>query len=134
MASLERGTTANDTRMALRTQGRSAVEALVRGGEDPSGADRLLDPGLPSGELSPPGLEVEALPEGGALVSAASLERAAQRQDSTKAKASLALSWSGGKDSALALLALRAEFGRDPCALITTVTDTYNRISMHVRA
>jgi uncharacterized protein (TIGR00290 family) len=81
--------------------------------------------------LSPPGLEVEALPEGGALVSAASLERAAQRQDSTKAKASLALSWSGGKDSALALLALRAEFGRDPCALITTVTDTYNRISMH---
>ncbi|MGH2782761.1 MAG: hypothetical protein ACRDLA_15395 [Thermoleophilaceae bacterium] len=84
--------------------------------------------------MSPPGLEVEALPEAGAMVSAASLERAAQRQDSTKAKASLALSWSGGKDSALALLALRAEFGRDPCALITTVTDTYNRISMHVRA
>ena len=52
-------------------------------------------------------------------------------QDSTKTEASLALSWSGGKDSALALLALRAEFGRDPCALITTVTEMYNRISMH---
>jgi hypothetical protein len=36
MASLERGTVANDTRMALRTQVRSAVKALVRGGEDPS--------------------------------------------------------------------------------------------------
>jgi uncharacterized protein (TIGR00290 family) len=43
----------------------------------------------------------------------------------------VALSWSGGKDSALALLALRAELGRDPCALITTVTETYDRISMH---
>jgi len=36
MASVERGTVATDTRMALRTQGRSAVEALVRGGDDPS--------------------------------------------------------------------------------------------------
>jgi uncharacterized protein (TIGR00290 family) len=53
------------------------------------------------------------------------------QQDSTKTEASLALSWSGGKDSALALLALRAEFGRNPSALITTVTETYNRISMH---
>jgi hypothetical protein len=35
MASLERGTVANDTRMALRTQGRSALEALVRSGEEP---------------------------------------------------------------------------------------------------
>ena len=48
-----------------------------------------------------------------------------------RANASLALSWSGGKDSALALLALRAETGRNPCALITTVTDVYNRVSMH---
>ena len=64
--------------------------------------------------MSQPGLEVEPRP-----------------QESTKTEASLALSWSGGKDSALALLALRAEFGRDPCALITTVTETYNRISMH---
>lgn len=64
--------------------------------------------------MSPPGLEAEPWP-----------------RESTKTEASLALSWSGGKDSALALLALRAEFGRNPCALITTVTETYNRISMH---
>ncbi|MGH2902601.1 MAG: ATP-binding protein [Solirubrobacteraceae bacterium] len=42
----------------------------------------------------------------------------------------LALSWSGGKDSALALWALRGQ-GIEPCALITTVTDAYDRISMH---
>lgn len=35
MTSLERGTVANETRMALRTQGRSALEALVRSGEEP---------------------------------------------------------------------------------------------------
>jgi len=44
--------------------------------------------------------------------------------------APLALSWSGGKDSALALRALDQE-GRRPDALITTVTDAYDRISMH---
>lgn len=43
----------------------------------------------------------------------------------------LALSWSGGKDSALALWALREEQGICPDALITTVTDVYDRISMH---
>lgn len=41
-----------------------------------------------------------------------------------------ALSWSGGKDSALTLWTLRAE-GAGPQALITTVTDEYGRISMH---
>lgn len=41
-----------------------------------------------------------------------------------------ALSWSGGKDSALALWRLR-EQGIEPEALITTVTDVYDRISMH---
>jgi uncharacterized protein (TIGR00290 family) len=41
-----------------------------------------------------------------------------------------ALSWSGGKDSALTLWALRSE-GLEPAALITTVTDAYDRISMH---
>ena len=76
-------------------------------------------------------MEVDVLPVGGRLVTAASLEGAAQRQDSAKTEASLALSWSGGKDSALALLTLRSEFGRDPGVLITTVTDAYNRISMH---
>jgi uncharacterized protein (TIGR00290 family) len=42
----------------------------------------------------------------------------------------LALSWSGGKDSALALWTLRGK-GMEPQALITTVTDEYERISMH---
>jgi uncharacterized protein (TIGR00290 family) len=43
---------------------------------------------------------------------------------------SFALSWSGGKDSALALWTLRR--GRlEPEALITTVTESYERISMH---
>src|SRR5438093_3981435 len=42
----------------------------------------------------------------------------------------LALSWSGGKDSALALWTLRRD-GREPAALLTTVTEGYDRISMH---
>ena len=43
----------------------------------------------------------------------------------------LALSWSGGKDSALALWVLGREHGIVPRALITTVTEVYERISMH---
>lgn len=39
-----------------------------------------------------------------------------------------ALSWSGGKDSALALWALRRE-QLEPEALITTITDSYDRVS-----
>jgi uncharacterized protein (TIGR00290 family) len=46
------------------------------------------------------------------------------------ARTSFALSWSGGKDSALTLLTLRRQKG-EPEALITTVTDAYDRISMH---
>ena len=42
----------------------------------------------------------------------------------------IAVSWSGGKDSALALWALRRG-GVEPVALITTVTEAYDRISMH---
>jgi uncharacterized protein (TIGR00290 family) len=42
----------------------------------------------------------------------------------------LALAWSGGKDSALALHALRSA-GREPSALITTVTAGVERISIH---
>lgn len=42
----------------------------------------------------------------------------------------LALSWSGGKDSALALQALRDD-GIEPTALVTTLTEGYERISMH---
>jgi uncharacterized protein (TIGR00290 family) len=43
---------------------------------------------------------------------------------------SVALSWSGGKDSALALWTMREE-GTEPVALITTVTEDYGRVSMH---
>ncbi|HEX3832702.1 MAG TPA: ATP-binding protein [Solirubrobacteraceae bacterium] len=43
----------------------------------------------------------------------------------------MALSWSGGKDSALALHELRQRSGQPPRALITTVTADYGRISMH---
>jgi uncharacterized protein (TIGR00290 family) len=42
-----------------------------------------------------------------------------------------ALSWSGGKDSALALHALTAGGEAPPVALITTVTADHGRISMH---
>jgi uncharacterized protein (TIGR00290 family) len=45
-------------------------------------------------------------------------------------RTSFALSWSGGKDSALTLWTLRRQ-SREPEALITTVTDLYDRISMH---
>jgi uncharacterized protein (TIGR00290 family) len=41
-----------------------------------------------------------------------------------------ALSWSGGKESALALWTLRRRL-LEPEALITTVTQSYERISMH---
>jgi uncharacterized protein (TIGR00290 family) len=43
----------------------------------------------------------------------------------------IALSWSGGKDSALALHVLRREQGVEPVALVTTVTEDYGRVSMH---
>ncbi len=46
------------------------------------------------------------------------------------AEPTVALSWSGGKDSALALWALRRE-GVEPAALLTTLTEDYDRISMH---
>ena len=43
---------------------------------------------------------------------------------------SVALAWSGGKDSALALAALRSE-GTNVAVLLTTFTDDYDRVSMH---
>jgi diphthamide synthase (EF-2-diphthine--ammonia ligase) len=43
----------------------------------------------------------------------------------------VALSWSGGKDSALALWALREELGIEPAALLTTFTEDFGRVSMH---
>ena len=42
----------------------------------------------------------------------------------------VALAWSGGKDSALALGALR-RVGTNVAALLTTFTDDYDRVSMH---
>jgi uncharacterized protein (TIGR00290 family) len=56
-------------------------------------------------------------------------ERSARR--GSRQRASLALSWSGGKDSALALQVLRAEHDLEPRALITIVTEEYERASMH---
>ena len=43
----------------------------------------------------------------------------------------LILSWSGGKDSALALDALRASGEHAPIVLLTSVTAGYDRISIH---
>ncbi len=43
----------------------------------------------------------------------------------------VALAWSGGKDSALALRALREELAIEPAALLTTFTADYDRVSMH---
>ena len=43
----------------------------------------------------------------------------------------VALSWSGGKDSALALQALRDSSDYDVTALITSVTSGYDRVSIH---
>lgn len=49
----------------------------------------------------------------------------------TTSRDTLALSWSGGKDSALALWALRKELGTEPAALLTTFTEDFDRVSMH---
>lgn len=46
-------------------------------------------------------------------------------------KTRVALAWSGGKDSALALAALRADPDVDVVALVTTMTAEYDRISIH---
>lgn len=43
----------------------------------------------------------------------------------------VALAWSGGKDSSLALAALQADPTVEVIALLTTVTGDYDRISMH---
>ena len=43
---------------------------------------------------------------------------------------SVVLSWSGGKDSALALWTMREE-GTEPAALLTTINEDYDRISIH---
>jgi uncharacterized protein (TIGR00290 family) len=47
------------------------------------------------------------------------------------AKKPIIMCWSGGKDSALALAELLASPDYDVRGLLTTVTETYDRISMH---
>jgi uncharacterized protein (TIGR00290 family) len=46
-------------------------------------------------------------------------------------RAPVALAWSGGKDSSLALASLQNDPAFQPVALLTTVTGDYDRISMH---
>jgi uncharacterized protein (TIGR00290 family) len=49
----------------------------------------------------------------------------------TGEKTPVLLSWSGGKDSSLALESLRRSTEWEPVGLLTTVTEGYERISMH---
>ena len=46
-------------------------------------------------------------------------------------KEKILLSWSGGKDSALALYEIQKDSNYEIAALLTTVTADYNRVSMH---
>ena len=46
-------------------------------------------------------------------------------------KTRVALAWSGGKDSSLALAALRSDPALEVIALLTTVTGDFDRISIH---
>jgi len=48
-----------------------------------------------------------------------------------KVQRQVLLSWSGGKDSALALAALNADPSVEVCGLLTSVTRGYDRISIH---
>ena len=49
----------------------------------------------------------------------------------TASHESVLFCWSGGKDSAMALAAIRGSPGCSVSALLTTVTEGYDRISMH---
>jgi len=57
----------------------------------------------------------------------------ADRTRSSASGPSTVLSWSGGKDAALALQALRAQ-GTDPVGLLTTVTEDDGAVAHHVPA
>jgi uncharacterized protein (TIGR00290 family) len=46
-------------------------------------------------------------------------------------KETILMSWSGGKDSALSLYELQRAGGYTVAALLTTITEVYDRISMH---
>ena len=41
------------------------------------------------------------------------------------------LSWSGGKDSAIALYEIQKSKNYEILALLTTITEDYDRVSMH---
>ena len=58
-------------------------------------------------------------------------EREATEQNTDRVREAVALSWSGGKDSALALESLRERDEVDVVALLTSVTSGYDRISIH---
>jgi len=49
----------------------------------------------------------------------------------TEKRESVLFCWSGGKDSAMALHVLRQQSDVHVAALLTTVTEGYERISMH---
>jgi uncharacterized protein (TIGR00290 family) len=51
--------------------------------------------------------------------------------DASDSRAPVLVSWSGGKDSALALHALFSSPTHRPAGLLTTITEGYDRISMH---
>jgi len=51
--------------------------------------------------------------------------------DNTTMIEKILFAWSGGKDSAMALYELQKAGGYEISALLTTVTEGYNRISMH---
>lgn len=48
-----------------------------------------------------------------------------------KSREPVLLSWSGGKDSAVALHALRQSPDYEPAGLLTTITEGYDRVSIH---
>ena len=56
---------------------------------------------------------------------------ATSTRQATVAATPILLAWSGGKDSTLALAALRADDRWNVVGLLTTVTAAYDRVSMH---
>jgi uncharacterized protein (TIGR00290 family) len=60
-----------------------------------------------------------------------SIEREETKQKTAKEIAPVLFCWSGGKDSAMALHAVRQQRDFWVAALLTTVTEGYERISMH---
>ena len=44
------------------------------------------------------------------------------------------IAWSSGKDSAWTLHVLRSRHGLEPAALLTIVSEVYDRVSMHAAA